>query len=439
MNIKKCFVLGLVCFSFLFLLVGDVYAQVYQQVGISGSPNPVGSGARALGMGGAFIGVADDATAASWNPGGLIQLETPEVSMVVSYDRRSEERNFSSNPGASGSQTIELFDLNYLSLAYPFAINTKNIIVSLNYQTLYDFNKEIKTSYYYFQPSPGPEGDRQTSKEVNGYIKALSPAFAIQITPTFSFGFTFNWYSDELGSKWETTYKDHLDGLFAGNPYYSDTLYKEEYLFNGYNFNLGLMWNVSSSLTLGAVYKSKCSADISYKEESWIETTTQAQTYFPYEEEQTMVMPQSYGIGVAWRFSDAFSMDLDLYRTDWQDYVIRQADGIELSPITSQPIALSDTQPTHQVRLGGEYLFILDKYIVPVRGGLFYDPEPTAYNPDDFYGFSLGSGIAYKSIVFDVAYQYRWGSDVRDVRLGQEVVGQDIQQHTVYASLIYHF
>ncbi len=29
------------------------------------SPNPVGSGARAMGMGGAFIAVADDATAAS--------------------------------------------------------------------------------------------------------------------------------------------------------------------------------------------------------------------------------------------------------------------------------------------------------------------------------------------------------------------------------------
>jgi hypothetical protein len=33
-------------------------------------------------MGGAFIAVADDPTAASWNPGGLVQLESPEVSIV---------------------------------------------------------------------------------------------------------------------------------------------------------------------------------------------------------------------------------------------------------------------------------------------------------------------------------------------------------------------
>ena len=78
-------------------------AQVAQELRFSGSPNPVGSGARALGMGGAFIGVADDATAASWNPGGLIQLETPEVSAVVSWDHRNEDRDLTETPGAGGS------------------------------------------------------------------------------------------------------------------------------------------------------------------------------------------------------------------------------------------------------------------------------------------------------------------------------------------------
>jgi hypothetical protein len=53
-----------------------------RQILVPSSINPVGSGARAIGMGGAYIGVADDATAASWNPGGLIQLERPEVSIV---------------------------------------------------------------------------------------------------------------------------------------------------------------------------------------------------------------------------------------------------------------------------------------------------------------------------------------------------------------------
>jgi long-subunit fatty acid transport protein len=45
------------------------------------APEPVGSGARALGQS-AFIAVADDATAASWNPAGLVNLERPEASFV---------------------------------------------------------------------------------------------------------------------------------------------------------------------------------------------------------------------------------------------------------------------------------------------------------------------------------------------------------------------
>src|SRR5438105_9553671 len=57
------------------------------------SPSPVGSGARAVGKGTAFIGVADDATAASHNPGGLVQLERPEVSIVGAYFLRFERQD----------------------------------------------------------------------------------------------------------------------------------------------------------------------------------------------------------------------------------------------------------------------------------------------------------------------------------------------------------
>jgi len=56
------------------------------QIEVNSSPNTVGSGARALGMGRAFIAVADDATAASWNPGGLTQLERPEISLVYNWN-----------------------------------------------------------------------------------------------------------------------------------------------------------------------------------------------------------------------------------------------------------------------------------------------------------------------------------------------------------------
>jgi hypothetical protein len=53
----------------------------------------IGSGSRAMGMGGAFIAVADDASAASWNPAGLAVLEKPEASLVwKARDRGTESQ-----------------------------------------------------------------------------------------------------------------------------------------------------------------------------------------------------------------------------------------------------------------------------------------------------------------------------------------------------------
>src|SRR5215467_2566989 len=55
--------------------------QLYEP-SLYGQAGAVGSGARAFGMGGAFIAVADDGTASSFNPAGLCVLEKPEGSVV---------------------------------------------------------------------------------------------------------------------------------------------------------------------------------------------------------------------------------------------------------------------------------------------------------------------------------------------------------------------
>src|SRR5262245_31586642 len=41
----------------------------------------INPGARSLALAGAFIGLADDATAAATNPAGLVQLARPEISV----------------------------------------------------------------------------------------------------------------------------------------------------------------------------------------------------------------------------------------------------------------------------------------------------------------------------------------------------------------------
>ena len=48
-------------------------------------PPGTGVGARALGMGGAYTGVASDYSAIYWNPAGLAQMQYSEFSAGLSY------------------------------------------------------------------------------------------------------------------------------------------------------------------------------------------------------------------------------------------------------------------------------------------------------------------------------------------------------------------
>ncbi len=137
------------------LLLGPVCA--WGQLEITSSPNVVGSGARALGMGGAFIAVADDATAASWNPGGLTQLEEPELSLVYSYKWLYEDFSSSTHPELNGAHGVSFNDINYFSFAYPipYTLGGRNFVVSLNYQRKYDFDRDLNLKFKQLTPIPG--------------------------------------------------------------------------------------------------------------------------------------------------------------------------------------------------------------------------------------------------------------------------------------------
>ena len=74
-----------------------------------------------------------------------------------------------------------------------------------------------------------------------------------------------------------------------------------------------------------------------------------------------------------------------------------------------------------------------EKFTIPVRSGIFYDPEPAKNNPDDFYGVSFGTGIAWGKIIFDIAYTYRFG------KTSGKASTPDIRQHLLLTSMIFHF
>ena len=222
--------------------------------------------------------------------------------------------------------------------------------------------------------------------------------------------------------------------------------YDRYYGFSGVNMNIGFLWDINRFITIGGVVKTPFTGDMEH--ERLITSTSKTPGGLPSlgkprrtDEDVELDMPLSFGLGIALRFSDRFTLSGDVYRTEWDHFRLKGEDGKRLNPITGKPSYQSSSEETHQVRLGAEYLFILTKMVIPVRWGLFYDPEPSEKNPDDYWGFSLGTGIAIGNIIFDCAYQFRYGNNVEgDVfNLSSSSAKADVTQHLVLTSFIYHF
>ena len=224
-------------------------------------------------MGGAFIAVADDATAASWNPAGLTQLKKPEVSFAVSYFRRRDDFTSSDHPETSGIQKISSTDLNYASFVYPFELLKRNMVVSLNYQLLYELDYDVETNVNFQAPTTRTE--HEVDFRQRGQLVALSPAYAIDITPDFSLGFTFNIWTDDLfwSNGWKSTTTDkgktyqgggrNSRGILSSSFKSVD---KDRYSdFSGFNMHIGFLWDINRYITIGGVVKTPFTAEMKHQ------------------------------------------------------------------------------------------------------------------------------------------------------------------------------
>lgn len=443
MLLKK-YLAGILCFFSLSFLYSSfsVAADLLQSIEISSTFNPVGSGSRAIGMGGAFIAVADDATAASWNPAGLVQLELPEVSIVGTFFNLEEDLMFRNQSEEEGSYEVSKSSLNYLSGTYPFNLLERNMIISASYQHLYDFSRDWDFTIV------SPSGDlRQKVNYVqDGELSALGLSYCIQVTPDFSCGFTLNIWEDWFSRNgWEQEVIQKGTGYLEEIAFEFELKSHESYSFKGLNFNFGLLWNITPTITLGAVYKSPFQADIVHRYNLYSSfyfpdsNSSEPPNTYAYFMNEKLDMPMAYGIGLAIRFSDEFTASLDIYRTEWGEFILTDPNGNKISPISGVKMNKSQIDPTHQIRAGVEYLIITTKYIIPLRGGMFYDPSPAEGDPDDIFGFSLGSGIAMGRLVYDMAYQYRFGKKNGASGTNNSGFSQDIEEHMLYSSLIVHF
>ncbi|MBK7978127.1 MAG: outer membrane protein transport protein [Deltaproteobacteria bacterium] len=428
-------------------------------VAISSAPSPVGAGARAAGVAGAFIALADDATAASWNPGGLVQLERPEASAVALGAFQSDRVPDRATEDEDGYRLDRVFDgdaasgrLNYLSAALPFAWATRNAVVSLNYQQTFAFDRGF--SLYHEETTSDSRQTSSTRFEQEGALYAVSPAFAVELTPELSIGSAVNFWLDGVGrsTAWSSR-SEYITTLeFDGTRESHSTVYTRNDLFRGTNATFGVLWKATTSARLGAVVKLPFEASFRSVTDGYTDGVLGAER----RARLRMHLPLQFGLGGALAPSDAVRISLDVTHVRWGDFRLSDGDSNEYlisgDPVsTSNPLYPPDGPPggyhvdaVTTVRAGAEYLYRVEPLALAFRLGLLYDPEPSRGVPEDAYGGAAGFGVSWGSASFDLAYQIRVARQVDGVAVLRNLLSQprntiDFEQHDVYGSVIVYF
>ncbi len=350
---------------------------VFFAVTLNARWNITGAGARATGMGGAFIGVADDATAVVWNPGGLTQLYRPEASIVSKYNSSKSELEDWEN-------TKSNFILEFVSAAYPF-MNSK-MVVALAYQRPIDLYDDFSSG----------------STEINstGGADTFTFGAGYQALPFLSVGLAANmWFG-----KYEKDSLNEYYGTYYDNYYYE---YYDLYLtgemsqnFSGFNMVFGLMANFDNlekpmPLKLGFTLRTPFDLDAEEKgtylrEYYWHDGDYGTDTIDYDDGEATNEMPTMLGFGVSYRLGDNLTLALD--------YESRAYGSSNIN---------AHEDDLNQFRVGAEYLIVSDFAVVPLRIG--YQSVPTLMA--DIYGdaitgsgFSFGTGLIFEKFALDTAF-----------------------------------
>ncbi|MBK7973258.1 MAG: outer membrane protein transport protein [Deltaproteobacteria bacterium] len=443
------------------LAFAPAHAQVGRfDVAISSAPSPVGAGARATGVGSAFIALADDATAASWNPGGLVQLERPEISAVGLgvYETDHVPRNVTETADLLeddrvGRSDVGAAHLDYLSVAVPFSWGGRNVIASLNYQQTFSFDREF--SLHYEQTRPESFSTADGTFEQGGALYALSPAFAAEVLPELSLGVAVNFWMDGIGRAvaWDSRLDVHNTLDFAGEHSESQSTFKTRNdLFDGTNATFGVLWRATEVLRVGSVVKLPFQAgfrNVTTAFDSGVQTGERRARL-------RMELPLQVGLGVAVQPTDELRVSVDVTHVRWDEFRLSDSQGNEYlisgDPVDpANPLYPSDgppggyhADPVTTVRAGGEYLLRLSEGVIALRLGAFHDPEPSRGAPEDCYGGSIGFGFTWDRASIDLAYQLRTGQNLDGVAVLNNVLAQpenaiDVTQHNLYVSTVAYF
>lgn len=355
----------------------------------------------AMGMGGAFVAVANDAQATLWNPAGLTRLTKIQGQVVIQLDFDQRLYTEAENSGIKVlSEPKPLFTFPSLALVLPFSIQSRNLALGFSYLKLNNANSEVEDTEYYFGGSKILEVNERM-----GGTDAVSTSIAFELIEQLSLGFTYNYLfgNDDFDFRIKSPYADNITYL-----YFSD---KEE--VSGNFVNIGILANPLKWISLGANITPSWTYTIKENKEkivslSYDSDVGYSELVFETPEDELekfeFKQPLKFDVGVAIKPIQSLTLAMSYEMDDWE--------GVEI--IRNDEKVDNNMTNVASWRYGLEYLATSGVTIVPLRLGYYTHDLPfkDMYFEGTYYGqqiertyWTLGIGMYKEKVKIDFAYQ----------------------------------
>ncbi|MBN2571517.1 MAG: hypothetical protein JXA68_05265 [Ignavibacteriales bacterium] len=447
---KLVIFLGLIFFTNLLFAQNFVDAIRLSEPGI-------GSNARALGMGNAYIALSNDFSGTFFNPAGLGLVRYGELVGSLNYNSFNNKSTLYNNTTNFSNSNTEL---NQFGLVLPFPVEQGSLVFSFGYNNNKDFNKAVKfdgynpndhsmiqdlTSYnddlaYELAVSYAGISSDETiihgqlnqsgSMLDKGGITTWTFGTAVEVAPNVYIGGTL----DILGGTYKKEkeyYEDDIYNVYDNTTLTDPTLPETadfqtfflndvlDWTLSGFDFKLGFLTTVKDLLNLGLVIKFP--SNYSIEENYFIDGYADfAATRFilsePYDVtiEYDIKTPFEFMGGVAFNIMGIAIISGDVSYIDYTQ--MEFTEGLTPTDISQNNKEIKQyTREVLNLSAGAEVT--IPNTSLSIRGGFMYRPSPYFDDPSKYDKKYITAGVGYVaggSIALDFAFARGWWEDFGD-------------------------
>ena len=357
-------------------------------------------GTRALSIGGAFVGLANDATALYWNPAGLAKLQS---SILVFGTDVMPNATYKMEAAGIDAATVTN---HYISPNAFFNYRMGDLAIAIGAYVPAGLGAEWNSEDFGY-----PAGYDFLSKIA---VFNISPGIAYQVTEAFSVGLAVNIYYGMFDLK---------QPAVAGT---NVVQYEETSSGTGFGVTLGLKYDFNEMVSAGVSFRTKTKVAMSGTAKNPAFAGYGFATESDFDRDVTWPMWIAGGIAV--HPTEKFTITFDAQYSQWSELdklVATYGDAnweATMEATGGNTFELKWNDAT-QIRLGLEYLVSPS---VALRGGYYYDPAPA---PDETVNVlfpsstnhvaTLGLGYMTGSLKFEGAFEYLFGGE-REIEMSPD-------------------